>query len=347
MAAPLDLDTLELGGPAVKVFQGVGFGEHEVKYSAPFQISDTGTLVYAPNTLSRYGEPAWVDRSGRVERVLKERQDFWAPSISPDGRRLAMTTTKSVMETWILDLDRLGLSRFTFQGSNHFSIWTPDGKHLAFSSNRDGPYNLFLKPADGSATTRRLTVSDWHQDPGSWSPDGRILAFAENHPETTWDIWLAHVSDEPRQEAFISTQFREYHPMISPDGRWLAYQSNETGRFEVYIQPFPDGGRKWLVSAGGGTQPLWARNGEELFFRNGDKVMVVSVRPGPDFEASTPRLLFEFPSLGFTGYGSPNYDITPDGQSFVMIEPEAQIPQTEFYAVVNWIEELKRLVPTE
>jgi serine/threonine protein kinase/Tol biopolymer transport system component len=347
MATPLDLDRLELNGPAVQVFQGSGFGDHEATYSAPFQISETGTLVYAPNVLSRYGQPVWVDRRGRVERILKERRPFGAPTISPDGQRLAMSTTEHVMETWILDLDRSALSRFTFQGSNHFNVWTPDGKHLAFSSNRDGSYNLYLKPADGGATTERLTVSDWHQDPGSWSPDGRILAFAQNHPETTWDIWLAHVGDEPRQEAFISTQFSEYHPMISPDGQWLAYQSDETGRFEVYVQPFPDGGKKWLVSAGGGTQPLWARNGEELFYRYGKNIMAASIRPGPNFEAETPELLFEFPYLAASGYGSPDYDITPDGQRFVMIETETQVPRTEFYVVVNWLEELKRLVPAE
>lgn len=223
----------------------------------------------------------------------------------------------------------------------------PDGKHIAISSNRDGPFNLYLKPADGSATTERLTVSDWHQDPGSWSPDGRSLAFAQNHPETSWDIWLVHMGDESRQEAFISTQFREHHPMISPDGRWLAYQSDETGRHEVSVQPFPDGGSKWLVSAGGGVQPLWAPNGEELFYRNGNKVMAASIRTGPDFEVETPFLLFEG-SFGLGGgLGRPNYDITPDGRRFVMIDQETPPPQTEVYVVLNWFEELNRLVPTE
>ena len=146
-----------------------------------------------------------------------------------------LATIESVMETWILDLDRSALSRLTFQGSNHFNVWSPDGKHIAISSNRDGPFNLYLKPADGSATTERITVGDWHQDPASWSPDGRILAFAQQHPETTWDIWLAHIGGERRNEPFINTPFREHHPMISPDGRWLAYQSDETGRSRDFI----------------------------------------------------------------------------------------------------------------
>jgi Tol biopolymer transport system component len=206
---------------------------------------------------------------------------------------------------------------------------------------------LYVKPADGSATTERLTVSDWHQDPGSWSPDGRILAFAQNHPETDWDIWLAHVGGEQRQDAFLSTRFREHNPMISPDGRWLAYQSDETGRFEVYVQPFPEGGSKWLVSVGGGTEPLWARNGEELFYRSGQRVMAASIRSGPNFEAESPALLFEGPFSPSLGFGSPAYDITPDGDRFVMIAPETPTPQTEFYVVVNWLEELKRLAPTD
>jgi len=347
MAAPFDLDRLELAGPAVQVFQGSKVEYHETATSANFRISETGTLVYVRGLPAWKGKPVWVDRQGRPERILEEPRRFWAPMLSPDGRRLAMTTSEAVMETWILDLDRSALSRFTFQGSNHFNVWAPDGKHIAISSNRDGPFNLYLKPADGSATIERLTVSDWHQDPGSWSPDGRILAFAQKHPETNWDIWLAHVGGERRQEAFISTRFREHHPMISPDGRWLAYQSDETGDSEVYVQPFPEGGSKWLVSAGGGTEPLWARGGGELFYRNGTKVMSVAVRSGPDFEAETPELLFEHPFRRGGGFGSPHYDVTPDGQRFVMIETETQVPQTEFYVVVNWIEELKRLVPTD
>ena len=293
MAAPFDLNRLELTGPAVPVLQGSRFGDQEAPFSALFRISETGTLVYTPNLRSQDGEPVWVDRQGRVERILEEPRSFWAPMISPDGGRLAMTTTEGVMETWILDLNRGALSRFSFQGSNHYNVWAPDGKQIAISSNRDGPFNLYLKPTDGSATTERLTVSDWHQDPGSWSPDGSILAFAQKHPETQWDIWLAHMGDNPQQEAFIRTRFHEHHPMISPDGRWLAYQSDETGRFEIYVQPFPYGGRKWLVSAGGGVEPLWARNGEELFYRNGNSVLVASIQPGPNFEAETPDLLFD------------------------------------------------------
>jgi hypothetical protein len=134
---------------------------------------------------------------------------------------------------------------------------------------------------------------------------------------------------------------------VRPDGRWLAYQSDETGRFEVYVQPFPNGGSKWLVSAGGGREPLWARNGEELFYRIGRKVMAASIRIGPHFEVETPELLFEGRFRSHGGFGFPNYDITPDGQQFVMIRGEAPAPLTEIHVVVNWFEELKRLVPTE
>jgi WD40 repeat protein len=345
LAAPIDVDRLQLTGPAVQVLEGTPGEDRGGEASAHFQISETGTLVYLANHRSLTGEPVWVDRQGRSEPILDEPRSFWAPMLSPDGRRLAMSTVESVMETWILDLDRRALSRFTFDQSNHISVWRPDGRHIAFSSNRDGPYNLYIKPSDGSGMAERLTVYEGHQDPASWSPDGRTLAFAQYHPVTDWDIGLVHFEPEPRQEVFINTSFREFHPMISPDGQWLAYVSDETGRLEVYVQPFPDGGSKWLVSIGGGTEPLWAPSGEELFYRNGDQVMMVAIGPGPDFVAGSPELLFETPALLTTGLGLPDYDISPDGQRFVMIAPENQARETEIYVVQNWFAELNRIVP--
>ena len=133
------------------------------------------------------------------------------------------------------------------------------------------------------------------------------------------------------------------HPMISPDGRWLAYVSDETGRFEVYVRPFPGGGGKWLVSVGGGSEPLWARSGEELYYRVGPKVMVVEIGSGSDFEAGAPELLLDVETLNTTGLGLPDYDVSSDGERFVMIAPVSMTPQTEIYVALNWFEELRRL----
>jgi Tol biopolymer transport system component len=342
-AAPFDGDELDLAGPAMRVVEEPLELSEAADASVHFAVSENGTLVYLAGRRVFAGEPVWVDRQGRAEKILEEPRHFWAPMLSPDGRRLALSTLEEVMETWILDLNRRALSRFTYTGSNHVSVWSPDGKYIAFSSDRDGPYNLYLKPADGSGTAERLTVYDWHQDPASWSPDGRILAFAQYHPSSDWDIGLLHIGDEPRQEDFIKTPFREYHPMISPDGRWLAYVSDETGKFEVYVQPFPAGGSKWLVSVGGGSEPLWAHSGTTLFYRVGPKVMAVEIGAGSGFEAGNPRLLFEVDTLNTTGLGLPDYDVSSDGERFVMIAPVSTTPETEIYVTMNWFAEVNRV----
>jgi Tol biopolymer transport system component len=251
------------------------------------------------------------------------------------------------MEIWVLELARGALNKVAFEGSNHIPVWTPDGRHLVFSSDREGPFNLFWKPADGSGAAERLSTSDWHQDPSSWSPDGKVLAFAQDHPATSWDIWLLHVNGERREEPFLCSSFDEYHPMISPDGQWLAYQSDESGRFEVYVQPFPAGGRKWLISTQGGTAPLWARDGTRLFYRDGDKLLAVRVGAAPTFSAGRPQVLFEAPMRVSSGYGTPDYDVTADGRRFFMIPLGSQQRRKHIHIVLNWFEELNQLVPSD
>jgi dipeptidyl aminopeptidase/acylaminoacyl peptidase len=204
---------------------------------------------------------------------------------------------------------------------------------------------LFWKPADGSGEPERLSTTDYHQDPASFSPDGKLLAFAQNHPETRWDIWLLHMDNERRAEPFLRTEFNEHDPMISPDGRWLAYTSNESGRYEVYVQSLPDGGKKRVISTEGGREPLWARNGRELFYRNRERLMAVAVETEVVFDAERPRLLFDTGGLrGTGGFGPPNFDVTPDGQHFVMMSPAGASEPEQINVVLNWFEELKRLV---
>jgi len=339
IAAPFDIDRLEISGPPVPVLQGVD--------GATFTLSNKGTLAYVPAQGVAEIDVVWVDRQGNTDtaQVLAS-GDYWAPSLSPDGRRLAITTTRRGMETWLLELDRGALSRFTFKGSNHIAIWTPDGRRLAFSSDREGAHNLFWKMADGGGAAERLTASDYHQDPASWSPDGKTLAYAEAHPETSEDIWLLHVDGEFQEVPFLQTEFSERRPMISPNGRWLAYESNESGQFEVYLLPFPDGGRKSPISTDGGTEPAWAPNGGELFYRNGGKLMVVDVESEPEFRAGRPRLLFEGPFVLSGGFGSPDYQISPDSQRFLMLKRRPQSPRNQIHVILNWFEELKQLAPT-
>jgi serine/threonine-protein kinase len=343
MAVRFDAGSLETSGAPVPVIQNL----ENTGSRGHFGFSDGGVLTYVPNRETGWTSPVWSDLDGALEPIELPPRNYWSPSLSPDGTRVALSITSDVMETWILELDRGTLNKFTFEGGNHIPVWTPDGRRLVFSSDREGPFNLFWKPADGTGVAERLTTSDWHQDPSSWSPDGKILAFAQDHPATDWDIWLLHMDGDRREESFVRTDFSERHPMISPDGQWLAYASNESGRFEVYVQPFPAGGQKWLISTQGGTAPLWARDGTKLFYRDGDTLLMVRVETGPTFSAGRPQVLLEAPMRVFSGYGTPDYDVATDGHRFLMIPLATQPPRRHIHVVLNWFEELRRLVPSD
>jgi len=358
LAAPFDIKRLEIIGSPVKILDGV-------KYSGAgggqYSFSRNGTLVWIPasdlipitpefsSTVSfpKVAESSllWVDRQGNTQPVLASPRGYWAPSFSPSGKHLAITIE---LDIFILELYRGALTRFTFEGRNHIPVWTPDGKRLTFSSAREEHPNIFWKMADGSGDAERLLTSKQHQDPGSWSPDGKILAYAELHPETNWDIWLLQLENQNQPEPFLQTNFNEYHPMISPDGQWLAYTSDESGQPEVYVRPFLAGGGKWLISTEGGHEPLWARNGSELFYRNTGKLMAVTIETGSTFIAGRPRLLFqrEDEPSEMNPFGSPNYDVSPDGR-FLIIKPNPSSPSTQINFTLNWFEDLKHRIPED
>jgi Tol biopolymer transport system component len=249
-------------------------------------------------------------------------------------------------QVWLYDLSRETLTRFTFEGtSNGNPIWTPDGKRIAFDSNKEGQHNVFWQLADGSGGLERLTTGEYFQGPSSWSPDGQLLAFVEINPTTGLDIWVLRMSDRKAQP-FHRTPFTEGTPRFSPDGRWLSYISGESGRFEIYVQPYPGPGGKWQISTEGGTEPVWNPNGRELFYRSGDKMMAVDVATKPSFSAGKPRMLFQgqyAPTVGT----APNYDVSSDGQRFLMVQSSEQAgaAPTQINVVLNWFEELKRRVP--
>jgi len=240
------------------------------------------------------------------------------------------------------------LTRFTFEGTvNHNPTWSPDGKRIAFNSDKDVTTNIYSRLADGSGGLERLTNSPNANIPMSWSPDGQLLAFLETNPATGADIWILRLGDRKLQP-FLQTPFNESVPRFSPDGRWLAYISDESGRYEVYVQPFPGPGGKWQISTEGGTEPVWNPNGRELFYRNGDKMMAVDIATQSGFVAGKPRMLFEG-RYQRTPATSPDYDVSADGQRFLMLksdEQDASAP-TQINVVLNWFEELKQRVPTE
>jgi Tol biopolymer transport system component len=250
-------------------------------------------------------------------------------------------------DLWILEIARGTLTRLTFGLDNHDPMWTPDGRRIAFSSSRLGPRNLFWKPADGSGVAERLATSQHTQNPGAWASDGKAFAFEELRPDSGFDILIVELDGELQQTPFLVTEFNERHPAFSPDGRWLAYTSDETGLDEVYVRSFPGSGSKRQISTEGGVDPVWNPSGGELFYRSGDQIMAVAVETEPYLSPSRPRLLFQGSYKWTAYYGIRNYDVAPDGERFVMIvAPPDSAKPAKLHVILNWAEELKRSVPT-
>jgi serine/threonine-protein kinase len=342
MAVPFEPERLEIRGSAVPVVEGVA---HATDGAAQYSISSNGSLVYVSGGVTSVQRKLeWVSRKGTEQVLGAPAQTYGYPRLSPDGRRVALETEDQI---WLYDLARDTLTRFTFEGTNNQSpVWTPDGKRIAFYSNKDGPANIWWQLADGSGGLERLTTNPHAQIPRSWSPDGQLLAFHENDPTTKKDIWVLRLSDH-KTEPFLRTPFNEGGPVFSPDGHWIAYISDESGRPEIYLQPYPGPGGKWQISTDGGNEPAWNRNGRELFYRSGNKMMAVDVTTQPTFSPGKPKVLFEGQYVavqpGLTGTA---YDVSPDGQRFLMVkESEASISATQINVVLNWFEELKRRAP--
>jgi dipeptidyl aminopeptidase/acylaminoacyl peptidase len=345
MAVPFDPKRLELTGAAVPVMEGVLASP--ITGAAQYCFSSTGSLVYVSGDVqSAQNRLLWVSRTGSEEPLAAPLRTYQFPRISPDGRRVALGIAGQESQTWLYDFSRETLTRFTFGGSvNQNAVWTPDGKRIAFQSNKEGPINIFWQLADGSGGLERLNTSEYTESPISWSPDGQLLAFIEITPTTGYDIWVLQMGDRKAQP-FLRTPFLESAPRFSPDGHWLAYMSDESGHREIYVQPYPGPGGKWQISTEGGTEPVWNPNGRELFYRSGAKMMAVDIATQSSFSVGKPKVLFEGPYEP-TPATFPYYDVSPDGQRFLMLKPSesAQAAPTQINVVLNWFEELKRRVP--
>ena len=270
------------------------------------------------------------------------------PRYSPDGKTIAfISDRKGQNNLWLMDADgKNPRAVFTDKTQRALSpVWTPDGGKVTYSADRVGhPRAVYWKPSDGSGTEERLFDGQTHPHVSSWSPDGKTLVYTEFDPVFSGDIWTLTLGEKVEPRRWLRTPFNERAPRLSPDGHWLAYVSNESGRDEVYVQPFPGPGGKWQISVSGGTEPVWSHAGSEIFYRKGDKMMAVGVAYGGSFSAGSPHVLFEGRFVP-TRRGEAAYDVSPDDRRFVMIQRDLQSVATRLNMVLNFSEELKRRAP--
>ena len=354
--APFDQKRSTLTGQPMAVIEGVAIA---LDWAPIVSLGQDGSLAYATGGGDPYPPRTlvWVDRLGREERIEAPTRAWWWPQVSPDGRRLGFHIMDPVnMDAWIYELERGPLVRMTYDArQDGYPLWTPDGKRVAFWSRQaGGAANLYMRSADLTGADVRLTTSPNGQVPFAWARGGSLLVFQEDTPDTNMDIGVVPIEPGRAPELLIRGPSDEAHPSLSPDGRWIAYQSNSSGRWEVYVQPFPGLAGRWQVSTQGGLSPIWHPNGRELFFRNGRAVLSVPVETaGASFRHENPRVLFEgeYVPEGVEGYSARSYDLSPDGRRFLMMKElaghEAGAETRQIVVISRWIEELKRRIATK
>ena len=352
-AVGFDLDRLEtVGDPdlvqADVVTKSLG--------GADFDISDNGRLVYVSGgVMSSFYAPhvlVWIDRQGLEEPIDIPVRPYYAPRLSPDGNRVAVEVQDENTDIWVHDLVRGTQSRLTFDpGRDRRPVWTPDGERIAFSSDRGGLFDVFWKLAIGTGQPELVaSASERHLSPSSWTPDGQSLLLLERTQQGI-DIGIVTLDGDQSRQGVLEETFSETSPEVSPDGRWLAYGSSESGQREVYVRPFPDVTEgKWQVSTQGGQSPAWSPDGRELFYRtlDGAALLGVTVETEPTFRVGIPEVHVGDGYFFGSGQGR-DWDVSPDGQRFLMlknVDGNADVTTEQINVVLNWFEELKRLVPT-
>jgi eukaryotic-like serine/threonine-protein kinase len=345
MMQPFDTSRLELLGEPVTVAEQLGSYR---EYSF-FSASTNGVLVYrtgngGDSQLTRF------DQQGKVLGTAGERGVYDALALSPDGTRVAverLDPQNGKQALWLVDLSRGTSTRFTFGSSSVANaIWSPDGSRIIFASRPEtnGVYDLYQKPASGAKDEELLLKSGESKFPSSFSRDERFLLYTTGDPRRKYHLWVLPLAGDKTPFPFLQTEFNDWDGHFSPDGHWVAYRSDESGRYEIYVRRFSpdstaaasDAGAKWQVSYGGGSEPRWSADGKELYYATLDwKVMAVEVTSKPVFQAGTPKLLFQAPVQPSRGVG----DFTADGQHFLFLAPMGQAP---FTVILNWQAGLKK-----
>ncbi|HUF25169.1 MAG TPA: protein kinase [Vicinamibacterales bacterium] len=341
-AVPFDLKSHRVTGSAQPVIESVMMNDSDGRTA--FAVSSAG-LAVSVGTVEGLDRRrlVWVSLDGRVTPVPVPERAYEHPRISPDGRMVAVTIRESDPDVWVIDLARYTMTRLTTDaGEDESPVWTPDARRVTFASSREKGRVSVWKAADGSTPEEILFTSPGHQHLAGWTPDGQKL-LSEEGVSTGWDLFVGDMKTK-KNEPFMVNRFSKVGAQLSPDGRWVAYGSNESSRTEIYAHAFAGQGGRTQLSTAGGTEPRWAPDGRALYFRDGDRMMAVPVETGAALNPGTPRVLFEG-SYTRMGWLQANYDVAPNGKAFLMVRGDAQRLPTSINVIANWFEELRAIRP--
>jgi serine/threonine protein kinase len=344
MAQRFDAGSQKLEGEVFPVAEHVG-SPSQFRLGL-FSVSRTGLLIFTSSGAgSTGGQLVWVDANGKEMNKVGPPGVFF-PRLSPDGKRAAYGATagSGSPNLWLMDLERGVQTRFTFNsGGDIGPVWSPDSTRVVYTSVRKGNYDLYVKNASGAGSANLLLHSDDLKIPSDWSRDGRYIAYdqQDSKGKTKYDLWVVPLNGDHKPFAYLQTPFNEGTGMFSPDGHWMAYESDQSGRSEIYLSPFPAGGSKWQVSQGGGVQPIWSRDGSKLYYVSpGGKLMVASIKEnGPAVAIGTPQELFQIQLQDPTA-GGQSYAVAPDGKRF-LVDQAGQGASPPLTLVTNWTEIVK------
>lgn len=350
MARPFDAKSGEAAGDVFPIAEGVPLSTTGY---APITVSEDGVLLYGSRGAIGNSQIVWYDRAGKLLGPVGVRGSIAGLSLSPDEKMMAFSRrTPPTADIWLRDLARGTDTRFTFTSGNFEPSWSPKGDRMVFASNRGKNQDLYKKPASGSIQDELLLSTAYPKVADQWSRDGQFIVYSELDPKTRWDLWVLPVGAPSgpggaKPIPFLQTEFNEFHGQLSPDGRWMAYGSDETGQAEVYVRPFPASDGKWRISTAGGDQPRWRGDGRELFFAGADgKMMAVAVKavtePKRSFETGSPMPLFESHIIEAGAFLTFQYDVTADGKRFLVDTNTAEASTPQLNVVVNWSAALKR-----
>jgi eukaryotic-like serine/threonine-protein kinase len=329
-----DPERLEVKGTPAPVIQGLMMGASNG--DAVFGVSRNGTLVFQPGTLTSFQRNLlWVERSGKATPITPEVKPYASPAISPDGRQIALTLESSSFDVWIYDLGRDTLTKVSFGSDDYRPHWSPDGKMLAYDSSKSGHQQVYVKRGGGQASEQVVTDGPEDKQLYDWTKDGREVIFGRQNKDTGWDLYAAAIEGDHKPRPLVEASFNQVQAQVSPDGKWLAYVSDESGEDEVFVQALDDPGTRVQVSRETGIAPRWTRSGNELLYRMKDRLMSVKITSGPTFSPSKPSVLFA-DKKEWNGY-----DVAGDGRLVVTRDAEDQGSGNQINVVLHWFDEVK------